>query len=381
MKTNETCHNVEFTCLNLKLWFVANIMTGFFGGIYMIDLRSDTVTKPTTAMLEAMMYAEVGDDILREDVSIQELEQLAAAITGKEAGLFTVSGTMSNQIAVMAFTQRGDEIIAGAESHIYNLEVAGLAALSQVQVKPIFCPLGRMSLDKVEEAIRPYGVQSPRTSLICLENTYNLNRGYAVSAQEIENIALLAHQRQIPVYLDGARIFNAAEKLQTEIKNLCQPVDAMQFCLTKGLAAPFGSILAGSCDFIEKARWMKQRIGGGFRQAGYMAAAGIIALKTMRKQIAEDNQKAQYLAGSLQKFNAEIVLWEECMTNIVTLDLTSMDICEEKFLSGLLEHDIKVKSLGQNQYRMICHKDISWHDLHIISSVIEGILKNKRINS
>ena len=340
----------------------------------MIDLRSDTVTKPTKAMLEAMMQANVGDDILREDISVQELESLGAKITGKEAGLFTVSGTMSNQIAVMAFTQRGEEVIVGAESHIYNLEVGGLAALSQVQVKAISCPVGKIPLDTLNRSIRSAGVQNPRTGLLCLENTYNLNRGYAIPAEEIQVASDIAHQYEVSVYMDGARIFNAAEKLQTCVPGLCQSVDAVQFCLTKGLAAPFGAVLTGSAAFIEKARWLKQRLGGGFRQAGYMAAAGTIALQTMQKQIAEDNRKADFLAAKLQKIHPDLVVWDGSMTNIISLDLSGFSITDEAFLQGLLQKGIKIKSLDEKKYRIVCHKDTSWDDLNYVETVIKHLL-------
>lgn len=340
----------------------------------MIDLRSDTVTMPTETMLQAMMQAQVGDDILREDISVQELETLAAQITGKEAGLFTVSGTMSNQIAVMAFTNRGEEIIVGAESHIYNLEVGALSALSQVQVRAISFQEGRIPLKVLERSVRPYGVQSPRTGLICLENTYNLNCGYAVSVQETEAVAMLARQYNIPVYLDGARIFNAAEKLEVDVRQLCQAVDAVQFCLTKGLAAPFGALLCGSAEWIEKARWTKQRLGGGFRQAGYMAAAGKVALQTMQGQIAEDNRKAYFLAERLSKLSPGMACISERMTNIVSITLEEFPIANEIFLQKLLEQNIEVKPLGEKCYRMVCHKDISWEDITHVIKTIEQIL-------
>lgn len=341
----------------------------------MIDLRSDTVTTPTRQMLDAMISANVGDDILREDISVQELESLAAQITGKEAALFTVSGTMSNQIAAMAFTQRGEEIIAGAESHIYNLEAGGLAALSQVQVKPISISRGNIPFEEITSAIRLYGVQSPKTGLICLENTYNLNRGYTISVEDTNKLANLAHQYTIPLYLDGARIFNAAAKLQVPVAQLCKSVDAVQFCLTKGLAAPFGAMLCGTAEFIEKARWMKQRLGGGFRQAGYMAAAGSIAIRLMQQQIAEDNEKASILATNLQNFDMELVHWGNNMTNIICLDLNHCSISEECFIQKLLEKNIKIKVLGKKQYRMVCHKDISWDDINIVEKTIKEILR------
>ena len=174
--------------------------------------------------------------------------------------------------------------------------------------------------------------------------------------------------------MDGARIFNAAEKLQNRVLTLCQPVDAVQFCLTKGLAAPFGAVLTGSAAFIEKARWLKQRLGGGFRQAGYMAAAGTMALQTMQQQIAEDNRKADFLAAELQKIHPALVVWDGIMTNIISLDLSDFSITGEEFLQGLLQKGIKIKPLGGKKYRIVCHKDISWEDLSYVKTTIKHLL-------
>ena len=336
----------------------------------MIDLRSDTVTLPTEEMLEAMRYARVGDDILREDLSVKELEKLAAEIMGKEAALFTVSGTMSNQIAVMTLTERGEEIIVGDKSHIFNLEVGGVAALSQVQVHPVDFRDGKFGNQELEKYIRPYGVQSPRSSLLCLENTYDLNRGIAISKEQIEIVSAFAHENNMNVYMDGARIFNAAQKLQIEVSQLCKPVDAVQFCLTKGLCAPFGAVLAGSNEFVEKARWFKQRLGGGFRQAGYMAAVASVALQKATEQVEEDNRKAEHLASLLLEKHHDLLEWLPNQTNIIKIDISVFSCDEKRFLQQLERDGILIKPLGSGAFRLVCHKDIQWSDLKKISEKI-----------
>lgn len=336
----------------------------------MIDLRSDTVTLPTREMLKAMQQAKVGDDILREDLSVRDLEELSAKIVGKEAAMFTVSGTMSNQIAVMTLTERGDEIIVGDKSHIFNLEVGGVAALSQVQVHPVDFRDGQLECLELEKFIRSYGVQFPRSSLLCLENTYDLNLGIAIPAEQIKNISAVAHENGMNVYLDGARIFNAAQKLNIEVYQLCKPVDAVQFCLTKGLCAPFGAILAGSNEFIEKARWFKQRLGGGFRQVGYMAAAAIVALNKAGAQVEEDNRKAECLASLLLEQCPELLKWIPNQTNIIKIDISTFDCNEIWFMQQLKEEQILIKPLGNGTFRLVCHKDIQWSDLKEISEKI-----------
>jgi threonine aldolase len=235
-----------------------------------IDLRSDTAALPTEGMFDAMRAAELGDDVLGEDVNVRKLEETAARMFGKEAALLVSTGSMANQVAVMVYTQRGQEVIVGAESHMYNLEGAGLAALSQVQARPVSCPKGYFDPAKVAGAIQGTGVQSARTGLICLENTYNLNRGYVMSLENIAEIASLATKNGIPVYMDGARIFNAAAALGIEAEEIARHVDAVQFCMTKGLGAPFGSLLMGRNEFIREARIVRQRIGGGIRHLGLL---------------------------------------------------------------------------------------------------------------
>jgi len=338
------------------------------------DFRSDTVTQPTQAMRVAMMEAVVGDDILGEDPTVQELEATTAAMFGKEAALFVISGTMGNQVAVMTLTQLGDEIIVGADSHIYNLEVGGLAGLSGVQARPLPAERGRFDLDKFRQAIRPRGVQSPVTRLVCLENTYNLNYGFALPQSYLAEIATIAHEHEMQVYLDGARIFNASVALGTNVQALCQDVDALMFCLSKGLSAPIGSMLVGSKAFIDRARWVRQRVGGGMRQAGHMAAAGLVALRTMVDRIPEDHQLAQRLARGLTAIDPTLVEIDKTETNIVHLHFSSVGKSATEVVDRLLEQGFKIKLIVPDDCRMITHYGITAADVDEALLAIREIL-------
>ncbi|HWR08672.1 GntG family PLP-dependent aldolase [Sporomusa sp.] len=339
------------------------------------DFRSDTVTQATPEMRKAMMEAEVGDDILGEDPTVKKLEALSAAMFGKEAALLTVSGTMANQIAIMALTQLGDEIILGEETHMYNLEVGALAALSCVQARPIPSRMGRFDTSDVKKAIRPRGIQAPISRVLCLENTYDLNRGYPLPPEYQTEIAQLARNNSMSVYLDGARIFNAAEALKCDLKELAKDVDALQFCLTKGLAAPFGSMLLGSQDFIDKARWIKQRIGGGMRQAGHMAAAGIVALETMRDRLHEDHANALRLANALAAIDERLVTINQVKTNVVQIDFEQLGKESGFITEALLKQQIKVKPIGPYACRMITHWGITAEDVDYAAAAIQKVLK------
>lgn len=339
------------------------------------DFRSDTVTQATPAMRQAMMDAVVGDDILGEDPTVKKLEDLSAAMFGKEAALLTVSGTMANQIAIMALTQLGDEIILGEETHMYNLEVGALAALACVQARPIPSLEGHFAVRDIQKSIRPRGVQSPVSRVLCLENTYDLNRGYPLSPAYQAEMAELARNHGLAVYLDGARIFNAAEALRCDVKELAKDVDALQFCLTKGLAAPFGSMLVGSQPFIEKARWIKQRLGGGLRQAGHMAAAGIIALETMRERLHEDHTNACRLATALAAIDERLVNVKQVKTNVVQIDFEQTGKDAAFVTAALLQQQIKVKPIGPFACRMITHWGITADDVDYAVQAIQKIIK------
>ena len=265
-----------------------------------IDLRSDTVTRPTQEMREAMKDAIVGDDILRDDPTVIQLEELGAEIFGKEAALLTISGTMSNEIAAMIYAKPGDEIIVFSESHIYNLETGGISALSGAQPRPLKSDSGTYDADALCQAIMPPGVQRARTRLICLENTFHLDRGLAVEKSRYTGTIDMARKHNLPLFMDGARIFNAAAALNTTVADLVSFCDSVDVCLCKGLAAPLGSLLMGSKDFIDEARRIRQRIGGGMRQAGVIAAPGIIALTKMVQRLPEDHENAERMRSGLE---------------------------------------------------------------------------------
>jgi threonine aldolase len=325
-------------------------------------------------MREAMYKAVVGDDIMGEDPTVRELEEMSADILGKEDALFVTSGTMGNQIAVMTLTNRGEEVIIGDTSHIYNLEVGGLAALSQVQARPIEVPNGVYDTLKMEELIQEVGVQRAKTSLICIENTNNLNAGFVVPLENINAVCNLAKKNNIPVHLDGARVFNAAVASKTSVKEIVKNVDTVMFALTKGLAAPFGAILAGNKDVIAKARWMKQRIGGGYRQAGFLAAPGIVALNTMRPQLEIDHKHAQILGRGMAKINGLKVDTTRIHTNIVTGSVEDLPITIEDFLDKLMQKGIKAKRISKTSFRMITHFGVEESHLQKVIAAVEDII-------
>jgi len=340
-----------------------------------IDLRSDTVTKPTPEMREAMKNAVVGDDILRDDPTVIRLEKLAAEILGKEDALFTVSGTMSNEIAVMVYTKPGDEIIVFSESHIYNLETGALSAISGVQVRPIESNNGVYDPKLLQGAIMPEGVQRPRTSLICLENSFHLNRGLAIKREDYEETVKIAQEKNIPLFMDGARIFNSAVALNVDVKDLLDFCDSVGLCLCKGLAAPIGSILAGSKDFIYEARRVKQRLGGGWRQAGVIAAPAILALEKMVKRLPEDHENAERIRIGLEAMGIKVDR-RGIMTNIVNADLSPVDMDATSLAESLGQSGIKVKVCTQSTIRLVSHNDIDGQDIQFVLAKIGEIVKN-----
>lgn len=320
-----------------------------------IDFRSDTVTQPTPKMRQAMAEAEVGDDILGEDPTVDRLEELGAKILGKEAGLFVVSGTMANQLSVMVVTHPGDEILAAEESHIYNLEVGAVAALSGVQARTLRSVRGRFDPMDLRRSVRPRGIQAPRTRMLCLENTFDLNRGIPLPPEYIASVAELAHSHELICHLDGARLFNAAVALNVAVANLCSHVDSVMVALTKGLAAPIGALLCGSATFIERARWMRQRIGGGMRQAGHLAAAGIVGLETMMERLQEDHQNARRLIEGLLAVDPSLVEPTSGQTNIVQVRFDALGIAATQVADALLQRGIKIKPIDEYACRMVTH--------------------------
>jgi len=339
-----------------------------------IDLRSDTVTTPTSEMREAMKNAVVGDDILRDDPTVIKLEELAAEIFGKEAALFTISGTMSNEIAAAFYARPGDEIIVFSESHIYNLETGALAAISGAQPRPLKSTNGVFEGEFLRQAIMQESVQKPKTCLICLENSFDLNRGLAIRQEDYEETIKIANENNIPIFMDGARIFNSAVALNVEVKELVDFCDSVATCLTKGLAAPLGSMLIGSKDFIEEARRIKQRLGGGMRQAGVIAAPAIIGLTKMVDRLYEDHENAEKLRLGLEKVGIKVDRGG-ILTNIINIDVSSIDLDVFSLANSLKKFDILVKICSKSTIRMVLHNDITPEDIDFVLKKLRVILK------
>lgn len=337
-----------------------------------IDLRSDTVTKPTEEMRKAMYMAEVGDDGYGEDPTVNLLEEKAAEILGKEAGLFVVSGTMGNQIAVLTWTNPGSEVIMEAESHIFYYEAGGLSANSGVQPFLIYGENGIMTIEKIKSAIRPKGRVFPETSLIVLENTHNRAGGKVLPLVYMEEVYKLSRNYNIPIHLDGARIFNASISLKIPAKEIARYADSVMFCLSKGLSCPMGSILVGSKEFIEKARKNRQRLGGGLRQAGVVAACGLVALEKMIDRLEEDHEKAKIL----YEFLKEIDIFDigKPDTNILKVRINN-DKKADFFLEEFKKQGLLATSFDEKTLRFVTHKDVSFKDIEKAKDIIYKVSK------
>jgi threonine aldolase len=342
----------------------------------MIDLRSDTVTRPTPEMREAMKNAVVGDDILRDDPTVIQLEELAAGIFGKEAALFTVSGTMSNEIAVMVYTKPGDEIVVFSDSHIYNLETGALSAISGVQPRPVKSDNGIYDPELLKEAIMPYGVQRAKTSLICLENSFHLDRGLAIQRGDYEENVKIAIPYNIPFFMDGARILNSAVALRVDVQELVDFCDSVALCLSKGLAAPLGSLLMGRREFIEEARRVKQRLGGGLRQGGVIAAPAIIGLTKMVKRLHEDHENAESLRSGLEQLDIKVDRGG-VLTNIVNLDVATVGWESATVAEKLKQANIKAKVCSKTRMRMVTHNDIKSEHIDFVIENMKAIIHGK----
>ena len=319
-----------------------------------IDLRSDTVTQPTPAMRRAMREAELGDDVFGDDPTELRLEELAARLLGTEAALFVVSGTMANLVALLTHCRRGDEVVVGDESHILHYEVGGASAIGGVGLRPVPNDArGRLAAADVAAAIRPDDVHFPRTALLCLENTHNRCGGTALTPQDLAPVVALARRRGIPIHLDGARIFNAAVALGVPAAELAREADSVMFCLTKGLAAPVGSLPCGSHEFIARARRNRKMAGGGMRQVGTVAAAGIVALETMIDRLADDHANARYLAERLAGLPYLELAPERVETNIVVGSLR--EGTADEFLPRLAAAGVLATNFGPRRLRFVTH--------------------------
>lgn len=327
-----------------------------------VDLRSDTLTMPTPEMRRAMAEAELGDDVFREDPTVNRLQELAAERMGKEAALLVTSGTQGNLLGVLSHTQRGDEVIVGDQCHIFHYEVGGAAVVGALQLRALPNADGTIEPSAVEAAIRPRDVHAPRTGLICLENTHNRNGGAPLSAAQTSAVAEVAHRHGVPIHLDGARVFNAAVALGVDVKDLTAPVDSVTFCLSKGLAAPVGSVLCGPREYIETARKYRKMLGGGMREAGIIAAAGIIALNAMVDRLAEDHENARVLAEGLAEIPGIAIDPTKARTNLVFFDVTA-PLGAEGLVARLREGRVYANVSGPNRIRLVTHFGIDRSDI------------------
>jgi threonine aldolase len=331
----------------------------------MIDLRSDTVTKPTPQMRRAMADAEVGDDVYGEDPTVNRLQERAAEIFEKEAAIFVPTGSMGNQIAVKLHTRHGQEVVIEERGHIYNYEMASMAAVSGVLARPVKSNDGSgiLTWDEIAPAIHTQtAYYVAPTGLIALENSHNLAGGSVLTRDRTEDICGRAHEKNLPVHLDGARVFNAAAALGESVADLARPTDSVMFCLSKGLGAPVGSMLLGTRAFIDEARVVRKMLGGGMRQAGVLAAAGLIALEESPKGLLEDHRNAKLLAEGLAELPGIKIDPEKVVTNIVIFDVSETGMTADGICDHLKERGVLASGFGSS-IRMVTHYDVARGDI------------------
>ncbi len=337
-----------------------------------IDLRSDTVTRPTLAMRAAMAAAEVGDDVYGDDPTVNELEALAAETLGFEAALFVTSGTMGNQLGIMSQTRRGDEIIAGANSHIFMHEVGAAAVLSGVTVRQVDYPNCIPVPAMVDAAIRPDDIHEPPTSLICLENA--LANGRLVPVETMAEIRSIADEHGLNVHLDGARVFNAAAALGVDVKEITRYADSVSCCLSKGLCAPVGAIFAGRAETVKRARKCRKLLGGGMRQAGILAAAGILALKEMPKRLSEDHANAKRLAELLSQIDGVSIDKDSVEINMVFFKLDRSAELKAALPEKMKQHGILINPEELGEFRFVTNNDVSAKDVEFAAGTFASLL-------
>jgi threonine aldolase len=340
--------------------------------MHYIDLRSDTVTRPSRGMLEAMMDAEVGDDVFGEDPTINKLQERVAAMFGKEQALFVPSGTMGNEVCIKAHTQPGDEIIVEDESHIFVYETAGPSLLSGVQMKTIRGNKGVLNLNDIRKAIRPISYYMPRTALICLENTHGRSAGSVVPLDEMRKVYEFSREQKIPVHVDGARLWNACVATGIAPKEYAQYADSLSVCFSKGLGTPAGSIIIGTAEFINKARRYRKIFGGGMRQVGFLAAAALYALDHNIDRLKEDHAKAHYLAEQLMKIGALTIDMTEVQTNMVFIDIAGSGKSQTEAMDLLKAQGVLVTPERHSSLRAVTHLDVSQAE---VEKAVEGFRK------
>jgi threonine aldolase len=341
-----------------------------------IDLRSDTVTLPTPAMREAVYRAELGDDVFGEDPTTNRLEKMAAERMGKEAALLVASGTMGNLVCTLTHCRRGEEVILGDRSHTFLYEAGGMSTLGGIHPHTLSNqPDGTMRLEDIEGAIRGNNVHFPRTRLICLENTHNRCYGSALTSEYIDSVSALAKEHGLSVHLDGARIFNAAIALGIDVKELTANVDSLSFCLSKGLSAPVGSVVCGSSEFIAEARRARKVLGGGMRQAGVIAAAGITALQEMVDRLAEDHENARRLAEGVAGIGGLSIEPAKVQTNIIYFELDEERMTPKELVTELNKTGVKLLAVGPRRLRAVTHYGISTEDIDLTVKALDEVMK------
>jgi threonine aldolase len=343
----------------------------------LVDLRSDTVTLPTPAMRKAMFEAEVGDDVYGEDPTVNRLEAMAAERLGKEAAMFVPSGTMANLICVLTHCDRGDEAILGHIAHIFLFEAGGSAAVGGIHPRTVpNQPDGTLGLADLEMAIRdPRNEHYPRSRLICLENTHNRCSGAVLTPAYMAQVRALADHHGLAIHLDGARVFNAATALGVDTSLLARDADSISFCLSKGLSAPVGSLVCGSKDFIRQARRQRKMLGGGMRQAGILAAAGIVALETMVQRLADDHANARHLAEGLARLPGIVLDLDRVTTNIIIFELAPDALPPDALAEGLAALGVRIGAVGGRRIRAVTHYGIQAEDIDYALAAIQMVLE------
>lgn len=338
-----------------------------------IDLRSDTVTTPTKEMYQEMQVAPIGDDVYGDDPTVNRLEALAAKTLNKEKALFVPTGTMGNLIAVMTHTSPGEEIILERNSHIFLYEAAGASRLGGVQSMTITGTDGVMDPKEVEESIRAENIHFPSTGLICVENTHNMAGGMVQPMENLQELRSIAKRYQLPMHLDGARVFNAATALDCDVKEIAAQFDSIMFCLSKGLSAPMGSMLVGEENFIDRARKLRKMLGGGMRQAGIMASCGILSIEQMPAQLKIDHENARILSEGLNKLSGFSVNLDKVHTNIINVSIKDKNISSEDLVDKMKAKGILANPRGKDYIRLVTHKDVTLEDIHYALKIMESI--------
>lgn len=338
-----------------------------------IDMRSDTVTLPTEEMRRAMYEAEVGDDVYEDDPTMKKLEELGARLLGKEAALFVPSGTFGNQLALLTHCLRGDEVILEENSHIIEHEVGGSAVIAGVQLRTVKGKNGAMNPEDVRRVIRENDIHYPRTGLICMENAHSC--GAVLPLENMREIYKVAREHNIPVHIDGARIFNAAITLEVDPAEIAKCGDSVNVCLAKGLAAPVGSLLIGTREFISRARKNRKLMGGGMRQAGILAAAGIVALNKMVDRLKEDHDNAKLFAEEISKIDKIKVKWDRLDINMVYFEIQGSSIKSPEFVEALKQMGIRINGIDKGEYRFVTNKDVTREDVLYVVEVLKELIK------